>query len=166
MTFSNSTHNYTIGSSGGYSIGGTASLTTTGSGTVTLNNVDSFTGPITISAGQLVISGGQLGASTNTAAITDNGILNYNSSAAQILSGVVSGSGSLVLNNGSLTLTAANTFTGNTIIPDGVSGASLYLTGTGALASANLYVGSGGTLDVSGWPSRWATAKTSKAKAR
>ena len=91
-----------------------------------------------------------MGAGTNAAAITDNGILNYNSSAAQTLSGVVSGSGSLLLNNGSLTLSAANTFTGSTIIPDGVSGATLYLTGAGALASANIYVGSGGALDVSG----------------
>ena len=151
MTFSNATHNYTIGSTGGFSIVGTSSLITAGSGTVTLNNVNTFTGPITISAGQLVIGGsGQLGAGTNAGAITDNGILNYNSSAAQTLSGVVSGSGQLVLNSGSLTLSAANTFIGSTIIPDGTSGATLHLTGGGSLASANIYVGGGGVLDVSG----------------
>jgi len=56
-------------------------------------------------AGQLVIGGsGQMGAGTNAAAITDNGILNYNSSAAQTLSGSSPGAASLILNNGSLTL--------------------------------------------------------------
>ena len=151
MTFSNSAHNYTIGSTGGFSIGGSASLTNAGSGTVTLNNTNTFTGPVVILAGQVAIGGaGLLGAGAYAATITDNGVLNYDSSSAQTLSGMISGSGSLIVSNGSLTLSAANTFTGNTVIPDGANGATLRLTGSGALASTNIYVGSGDTFDVSG----------------
>ena len=103
-------------------ISGTGILTDSGAGTLTLSGANTFSGATTISAGTLAIGGaGQLGSSGNySAAITNNSAFNYNSSAAQTLSGIISGTGSLTENGaGALTLSGANTFTGNMTVKAG-----------------------------------------------
>jgi fibronectin-binding autotransporter adhesin len=162
MLVSNTAKSYIIG---GLSIGGASSLTKDGNNTLTLTGTNTFTGPTTISAGTVEIGGtGQLGSGAYSAAITDNGILSINSSAAQTLSGVISGGGSLVKSNtGTLILSAANTFSGGSSISNGTvqlsNGAGLgsaavnlnggTLQATAAITVANDIVsGGGGTISI------------------
>gem|GEM_PF-3456748 len=111
----NNTKNYSIS---GLAIAGIGGLIKDGSSSLTLSNMNTFTGPTTISAGQLTIGGaGQLGGGTYSAAITDNGALTYNNSANQTLSGAISGTGT-VTNNGSGALilsSGASAFSGVTL---------------------------------------------------
>ena len=69
----------------------------------------------------LTIGGaGKLGSGSYAGSIVNGGTFNYNSTAAQTLSGVISGSGPLkTSNSGALTLTGANTFTGGTTVSSG-----------------------------------------------
>ena len=122
-------------------------LTWNGSGAnLELSGSNTYSGATTISAGTLTINGaGQLGGGNYPGAIANSGVLNCNSSAAQILSGVVSGSGPLSKNgSGTLTLSAANTYTGATIVSNGI------FTLNGAISNANVTV-AGGTFNGTGW---------------
>ena len=112
-------------------ISGSGSLQQSGSGTLTLSAVDTFTGPTTISAGTLALGGGGLlGGGNYPGAITNNGALVENSTAAQTLAGPITGTGGLSLTgSGALTLAAANAYAGNTIITTG----TLYTAVSGAL---------------------------------
>ena len=107
--------NTNVSGAGGLIYAGTNALTLAGSNT--------YSGPTTISAGALTIAGpaAQLGGGAYAQPITDNGVLNYNSAAAQTLSGIISGGGTVTQNGpGTLALTAANTYTNNTTINNGV----------------------------------------------
>ena len=100
---------------------GNGMLAQIGSGTLTLTAVNSYAGATTISAGTLTIAGaGQLGGGAYAGNITNNAALVFNSSAAQTLSGVVSGSGTLTQNGTNiLILSGANTYTNVTTVNAG-----------------------------------------------
>jgi autotransporter-associated beta strand protein len=104
-------------------ISGAGALTVNnGAANLTLSGVNTFTGGTTISAGALTIAGvGSLGGGTYAGAIIDNGTFTYASSAPQTLSGVISGTGGLIVNNSAavLTLTAKETYGGATTIQSG-----------------------------------------------
>ncbi len=118
---------------------------------VTLNGVNTFTGPITLTSQYkrpLVIGGaGQLGSGNYAGVITITDAaasLEYSSSAAQTLAGAISGAGKLTLSGaGTLTLSNTNTYTGATAISDG----TLKLAG-GSLANTAIAVSGSGTLAV------------------
>ena len=94
----------------------------TGAGTLTLSSADnSYDCPTTISGGTLAIGGaGQLNGGNYGYNITNNAALVYGSSAYQVLSGAISGSGTLTQTAGTLVLSGANSYTGNTTVNGGL----------------------------------------------
>jgi autotransporter-associated beta strand protein len=129
-------------------ISGSGGLTVAG-GTQTLSGVNTYTGNTAVDAGATLIIGGAgvLGGGNYAGTITNNGTFIDASSANQTLSGVISGSGDLdKTGTGTLTLTAANTYSGATVVDSG----TLAITdpaGLGA-SSAGTIINSGGTLDL------------------
>ncbi|HEX4083587.1 MAG TPA: autotransporter-associated beta strand repeat-containing protein, partial [Chthoniobacteraceae bacterium] len=152
---------YDIGSTGSVydaiisgSMSGSAPVVKSGAGTLELTGSSSYAGPLVINAGALTVGGsGFLGSGNDTGAVTiaSGASLVYDSSAAQTISGVISGAGSLVESGpGTLTLSASETDTGDTTINGGNLTLAGY-NGSGALqgalsASANVTVSNGGTL--------------------
>ena len=132
---------------------------------VSLDAGGAFTGPITlvkgpnVNSGYLTIGGvrtkdggttipgsGQLGGGdyAGNISLDTNTILNYYSSANQILAGEISGDGALTMaGSGALTLTGANTYAGGTVVNDGT------LTIDGSLADSTMTI-DGGLVDGSG----------------
>jgi hyaluronate lyase len=110
-----------------------------------LSGGNTYSGATTISAGTLTVNGaGQLGGGNYTATIANSGVFNFNSLAAQILSGVISGSGPLNKNgSGTLTLGAADTYGGATTINAGTlvlgSGGSINNTPSITLAAGAIF---------------------------
>ena len=81
---------------------------------------NTYTGGTTIEAGTLQLGNGGITGSV-VGDIVDNGVLAINRSDLFTLTGVISGTGSLTqLGSGTLVLTAANTYTGDTIISGGI----------------------------------------------
>ena len=104
----------------GVPIIGAGDVTATGPGTVILTAANTYTGGTTISGGILQLgNGGSSGSITGT--IIDNGQLSLDrSDTGQILSGVISGTGTLVqMGTGTSILTGTNTYSGGTTISAG-----------------------------------------------
>lgn len=125
---------------------GNLGLVKGGAGTLTLTGTNTYTGTTTISAGTLTLDGaGQLGSGAYAENITNNAAFNYSSTAAQTLSGLLSGSGSLT-NSGSGTLT----LTGTDALPRTIlNGGTFAVSGSGNL-SGLVSVNAGGTLSLTG----------------
>ncbi len=100
-------------------ISGTGQLQQIGTGTTILAADNTFTGTTTITAGTLQI--GNAGTTGSIAGnIADNTSLTFNRSDSLTFAGVISGIGTMTkLGAGTLTLTAANSFTGDTTISAG-----------------------------------------------
>ncbi len=115
-------------------IAGSGALVESGSGTLTLYGVNTYSGGTAIGSGcALTIAGaGKLGGGTYSPGITNAGIFDWASSASQTLSGPFSGAGTLIQGGGTLTLTATNTYTGGTTIS---SGKTLTVSGGGKLGN-------------------------------
>ena len=107
----------------------------TNNGVMALSGTNTYTGATTISGGTLEVIGfGKLNNGSYAANITNNGIFIYNSSAAQTLSGIISGTGPLTQSGtNALTLSGVNTYTGGTTISAG----TLTIGGAGQLNSGN-----------------------------
>ena len=123
-------------------------LTKSGSGRLTLSANNSYTGLTTISGGTLQVGNGSTTGSVG-GDIANNAALVFNRSNDLTQSGVISGTGSLTKQgNATLSLTAANTYTGLTTISAGtlaLSGGDNRLATTGTVT----FSGNGG-LSVSG----------------
>jgi fibronectin-binding autotransporter adhesin len=137
----------------------------TGAGTITVNSggalgqyrpaIGSMTRPITLNGGaiQNLATSGTVGTNDAPITLTANSTLAASSAASYtlVLNGVISESGgSFGLTKtgaGMFTLSAANTFSGETTIAQG----TLALSGSGSIGnSANIGIASGATLDASG----------------
>ncbi|WP_371348862.1 autotransporter-associated beta strand repeat-containing protein [Ancylobacter sp. IITR112] len=112
-------------------LAGSDGLEKTGDGTLILSGVNTYTGDTAISAGTLQIaSAGSLGAGSYAGdlSLASGTTFDYGSSAAQTLSGAISGAGALTVSgSGTLTLSGSNTYSGATSINSGavvVSGGS------------------------------------------
>jgi autotransporter-associated beta strand protein len=94
---------------------GSASLTKVGTGRLTLNGANTYTGGTTVSAGTL--AGTTTGLQGN---ITNNAAVVFDQNTDGTYAGVMSGSGTLSKSGtGRLTLTGANTYTGGTTVSAG-----------------------------------------------
>ena len=109
--------------------------------TLSLTGVNTFTGDIDLDAGVLLVgASGQLesGAYTGAMDIAAGTTFQYASDAAQTLSGVISGAGTLLKDtaDSTLTLTGVNTFTGDIDLDAGV-----LLVGTSGQLESGAYTG-------------------------
>ncbi|EGF9963359.1 fibronectin-binding autotransporter adhesin ShdA [Salmonella enterica] len=114
-------------------LSGTGSLVKTGTGELTLNGDNDYSGGTTIDDGVLIADNAD---SLGTGAVANNGVLQVGEGK---LKNTLSGTGSLVkIGTGELTLSGDNTYSGGTTIDDGV------------LIAANVNALSGGDVDNSG----------------
>jgi autotransporter-associated beta strand protein len=118
-----------------------------GAGTQVLTGVSTFTGSLAVEGGRLEVAGsGQLGSGSYAGAIalSAGATLALQSSAAQTLSGVISGEGSLrKSDSGLLVLSVENSYAGGTE----VAGGTLRIGHAGSLGTGTVSV-AGGTLDL------------------
>jgi autotransporter-associated beta strand protein len=168
LTFNNATANYVF--SGAGKITGPVQLVMNGAGSVTLSETggDNFSGGIAVNAGKLIlddtnsaISGGlaiavgataQIGNNDGvgtlpSGTIDDEGTLVFRRTNSLSVGSVIPGAGALVQNgSGTLTLTAHNTYSGNTVVGAG----TLALSGNGSIVSSAEVDVTNATLDASG----------------
>ncbi len=144
LTVNTATTNASISAPIGETLPGAGSLVKTGTGTLTLSAVSTFTGDTQVSAGTLQLGDGMAQNGSVGGNIIDNSALVFANPASQTFAGTISGSGSLTKTAaGTLTLSAANSFIGETQINAG----TLALANPGALGGSTLdYDNLGGTL--------------------
>jgi fibronectin-binding autotransporter adhesin len=132
------------------------SLTKLGAGTLTLSGNNSYSGNTTISAGRLALNGsGVLGSGSYAGTIANAGELVVDSDAAQILSGAISGTGTVTKSGaGTLTLSTGNSYTGGTTLNAGV------------LSFASDGLGTAGAVTLNGGTLQWASGNTQDISSR
>jgi autotransporter-associated beta strand protein len=117
---------------------GELALNKTGTGTLVLTGTNTYTGGTTISGGTLQIGNGGTGGSI-VGNITNNAALVFNRSNAITYDGVISGTGSLEVKNGTTILANNNGYSGGTTISGGTlqigNGGSSGSLGTGAIVN-------------------------------
>jgi autotransporter-associated beta strand protein len=128
-------------------ITGSANLVFAGPEARVLTGSSDLTGTITLQGGSLTVgNGGTTGRIEGNVALAAGTRLGFNRSDALVYFGTISGAGGLVKQgDGALTLTAAHSFTGPTVI----EGGALLLSDGGSLAGSALAVGAAGVFDIS-----------------
>jgi autotransporter-associated beta strand protein len=106
---------------------GSLTLFSGGAGTVVVNSNNTYSGGTVIAAGTLTLGSNTAladVATLGTGAVTNYGILNINKSTAATganatVANNISGTGNLTINQGTITLSGANTYTGDTTVSAG-----------------------------------------------
>jgi autotransporter-associated beta strand protein len=131
-------------------ITGTGSLTLSANnglgGVLILAGNNTYSGATTITGGTLNVTG-TLGNGNYAGNISNSGILNVNSSIDQTLSGIISGTGTLIKQgSGTVTLSNSNTYSGDTTINAG----TIIITNNNGLGSTvgSTTIAAGATLDL------------------
>ena len=142
----NSTNiNYTFGGTG--NLTGAASLTKSGSGTLTIINSNTYSGTTIINAGTLQLGNGTIGhdGSISSPTIANSGTLVFNRGGSSTYGGTISGSGTVtVTNTGTQTLSGPNTITGKI----NVYGGNLLINNWGNSALAGGTINYGGSVVI------------------
>ena len=140
QTFDTGGSGLTIGATGGGATGaisGVGSVTKIGSGTLTLNATNTYTGATTISAGTLLLGNSGVGALSSSTAVTvaSGAIFNmgsYSSSVGSIAgAGNINGTGNITLTSGGNN--ASTEVSGNISFTGGAGSGTLIKNGTGTL---------------------------------
>jgi len=129
----------------GTSAAASGNLAKLGDGTLVFSGNHSYTGSTTISAGTLQIgAGGASGSIESTSGVSNNATLVFNRSDSTGFSKAISGTGNLTqAGSGTLTLTGANSYSGNTL----VSAGTLAVGSGGSLGTSAVEIASGGVLN-------------------
>ena len=130
----------------GGTISGHGGITQAGSGTLTLTAANTYTGPTTIAAGILVLS--STANIANSSGVTDNGIFDISQTGGASIKSL-SGSGTVQLGAGTLTITAASGAFSGVISGTGglvLAGGTQLLSGTSAYSGPTTITA--GTLEV------------------
>ncbi|MGD0867260.1 MAG: autotransporter-associated beta strand repeat-containing protein, partial [Rhizomicrobium sp.] len=99
---------------------GTGSITQDGPGTLIINQANGYSGGTTISAGTLQLGDGTNTGTLGTGPVTDNGALVFAEGGSVTLTNVIGGTGTVTQNGpGTVTLDAAETYTGLTDVESG-----------------------------------------------
>jgi autotransporter-associated beta strand protein len=145
----NSTNNYSFGGTG--SLGGSAALTNSGSGTLTILTANENTGGTTISGGTVQVGNGVVTGSLGSGAVVDNAALVFDLPAGSQSLGAVTGTGTLLVEGaGTVLVNGTNTLAGTTtiasgnlkqgrpnVLPNGSSAGNLVVNGTLDLGGEN-----------------------------
>ena len=123
-----------------------------GSGTLVVDNTgnNTFSGGVTISGGTLQVGNNDAAGNLPSGSIIDNANLAYARSDSLTVNNTISGTGSVMQTGGSmLTLSGANTFTGNVVV---TNSSTLIVGSSSALGggSGSIIVANGSTLDING----------------
>jgi autotransporter-associated beta strand protein len=126
-------------------IAGSGDFTKNGSGTLVLGGNSTLTGTTRNSSGTLQIGNGGVSGSLGSGAVINSAILAYSRSDDVVLSGDLSGTGSIAQSgSGTLYLTGTNTYSGNTYINSGTlslgNGGSTGSFGSGAITNNGILV--------------------------
>ncbi len=139
-TFTNSSLNYILSSSGSFGIAGGGVLTKSGAGTLTINNTNSFTGAVNLNGGKInVATVGLNGANSTLGAGTtlafNGGTLQYsgNTTTTDRLTTLGTSGGTVQVDTVGQTLTLSNTMSGTGAFTKTGAG-TLSLTGTNSFA--------------------------------
>jgi fibronectin-binding autotransporter adhesin len=148
ITVSNTSPAYTFNGSG--YIDGSVGLVKQGSGTLVVDNSgnNTFSGGVTISGGTLQVGNNDAAGNLPSGSITDNANLAYARSDSLTVDNTISGTGSVMqMGASTLTLSGANTFTGNVVV---TNGSTLMVGSSSALGggSGSIIVASGSALDI------------------
>lgn len=132
----------------GNTISGNGNVAKSGTGTLTLTNANTYTGSTTINNGTLQLgNGGTTGSITSNVSVASGATLSFNRSNNFDFSNTIGGSGAVVQNgSGTVTLQAANTYSGGTTVNAG----TLQLSGSGTTGTGALVVNGTGTLNLGG----------------
>ncbi|MEO6752572.1 MAG: autotransporter-associated beta strand repeat-containing protein [Chthoniobacteraceae bacterium] len=131
-------------------ISGSGVLNKSGAGITALSGNNTYSGVTTISAGILQIGAGGATGTLGSGPVTDNATLTFLRSDVSTVANLISGTGVVgQVGGGTTILTAANTYTGNTVIQLGTlqigNGVTL---GSSIATSANTTVGAGAALAI------------------